>query len=129
MVGKRAARAVACGLLLPSMLLVTSRAYAQEAYNWLKYSLGGYGTVDVGYLCDNGRLDVAVHGEANGSLSIALGDDTPKTASFDGKNAKSPDGDYYNEAILQKATECDDRGAWPLVRISSGGQNLNVRWQ
>jgi hypothetical protein len=111
-------------LLLASM----SAAPAQEVYNWQKYTLPGYGAIDMGYFCDNSQLSVAIHGEANGSLSVALGDDAPKTMSFDGRNGMGPDG-YYTQAVVAKSVQCDNRGTWPVVRIAANGKNLNIRWQ
>ncbi len=118
------------GLLLLALLLVTtSKTSAQADYIWAKYSLAGYGAIDMGYNCDNGQLMVAVHGEAKGTLSIAFGDDDQKPTSFDGTNAMGPQG-YYSQALLEKPVVCDQRGNWPIISISSdGGPTLKIRWQ
>ena len=101
---------------------------AQDAYFWAKYTLADYGAIDMGYFCDNGTLNVAVHGEAKGSLSVAFGSDTPVSASFDGSNSTGPDG-YYTKAVVKKAAACDQRGSWPTVTItSSTGQSLTIRF-
>lgn len=117
-------------LLMASAILIagTSAASAQVAYNWAKYTLNGYGGLDVGYNCDNGRLMVAVHGEAKGSLSVALGDDAAQSFTFDGNNAMGPDG-YFTQGTLQKATQCDNKGSWPIISVTANGTTLKIRWQ
>lgn len=103
-------------------------APAQDAYFFAKYALTGYGAIDMGYFCDNGKLNVAVHGEAKGSLSVALGSDAPASAAFDGTNSIGPDG-YYKEAHVSVAAACDQRESWPPLTItSSTGQNLTIHW-
>lgn len=110
------------------LLAATTAAPAQETYYWQKYPLPGYGVVDLGSFCDNSQLSVAVHGEATGSLSVALGDDAPKTLSFDGRNGMGDDG-YYRQAVVTKPVECDNRGGWPVVTITANGKSLTIRWQ
>lgn len=106
----------------------TAIASAQAAdYYWAKYTLTGYGTFDMGFYCDNGTLNVAVHGEAKGTLSVSLGD-TPQSATFDGSNGMGPDG-YYSQAVVRKSVSCDQRGSWPPVAVTSGSQTFNIRWQ
>jgi hypothetical protein len=117
-------------LLLPLAFALASTvtASAQVAYNWAKYTLNGYGGLDVGYLCDNGRLMVAVHGEAKGSVSVALGDDAAQSFTFDGSNAMGPDG-YYAQDLLQKSAQCDNRGSWPIISVTANGTTLKIRWE
>ncbi|HET6276635.1 MAG TPA: hypothetical protein VFE16_11960 [Candidatus Cybelea sp.] len=117
-------------LLLPLALVLacTVTASAQVAYNWTKYTLNGYGGLDVGYLCDNGRLMIAVHGEAKGTLSVAFGDDAAQSFSFDGSNAMGPNG-YYAQNLLQKPVQCDNRGSWPIISVTSNGTTLKIRWE
>lgn len=114
-------------LLLSLLLVSVSTASAQEDYAWAKYTLNGYGAVDMGYICDNGRLMVAVHGEVKGSLSAALGDDDPKTSNFDGNNTMGPDG-FNTQILLQRTLECDQRASWPLVAVTANGTTLKIRW-
>lgn len=114
--------------MLSLLLASVSRASAQVEYVWAKYTLNGYGGVDMGYICDNGRLMVAVHGEIKGALSAGLGDDDPKTANFDGNNTMGPDG-FNTQILLQKAIECDQRGNWPIVAVTANGTTLKIRWQ
>ncbi len=122
-------RVAAIGLALALALASASKASAQADYIWAKYSLNGYGPIDMGYICDNGQLRVAVHGEAKGTLSIALGDDDPKPTSFDGNNAMGPEG-YYGQALFEKPVVCDQRGNWPIISINfEGGPTLKIRWQ
>jgi hypothetical protein len=119
----------ACAVLLVTLLLASvSTASAQTAYLWAKYTLSGYGVLDMGYTCDLGQLRVAVHGEAKGSLSVALGNDAPRSATFDGNNGMGPDG-YYTQALVEKSVQCDERGSWPPLSISaSGGPTLTIHW-
>ena len=114
-------------LVLSLLLVSVSRASAQEDYVWAKYALNGYGAVDMGYICDNGRLMVAVHGEVKGTLSAALGDDEPKTSNFDGNNTMGPDG-FNTQILLERTLECDQRASWPLVAVTSNGTTLKIRW-
>ena len=116
-------------LLAALVVAATATASAQAApYYWAKYTLAGYGALDMGFFCDNGTLNVAVHGEAKGTLSVSLGD-APQSATFDGSNGMGPDG-YYTQAVVRRSVSCDQRGSWPPVSItSSTGRKFNVRWQ
>lgn len=110
------------------LLIGRSPAAAQQTYFWATYALTGYGSIDMGYYCDDGALSVAVHGETKGSLSVSLGDVSSAPTSFDGSNGRGPDG-YYTQAVVRKAAACDQRGDWPVLTItSSTGQNLTIRW-
>ena len=121
-------RFASLGLLAGLLLASATAALAQVEYNWTKYNLVGYGGVDVGYNCDNGRLMVAVHGEAKGTVSVALGDDAAKSFDFDGSTNMGPDG-YYGQVELQKEAQCDNRGSWPIVALTYNGTTLKIRWQ
>jgi len=116
-------------VLLAAMLAAgAAAASAQVEYNWTKYNLVGYGGVDVGYNCDNGRLMVAVHGEAKGTVAVALGDDAAKSFDFDGTTVMGPDG-YNGQGLLQKDTQCDNRATWPIISLTYNGTTLKIRWQ
>lgn len=113
-----------------STLLLVSRApaSAQDAYFWAKYALAGYGSFDMGYFCDNDALNVAVHGETKGSLSVTLGNITSPMKAFDGSNGMGLDG-YYSQVIVKNAAPCDQRANWPTLTITAqDGENITIHW-
>lgn len=121
-------RLLIAGLFFVIALANAGLVSAQAYYTWNRYTISGYGAVDVGYRCQDSTLEIALHGEAQGGFLFSFNGYHTQLGFF-GSSSIGPNGYYDQKIYSQYNVDCSDRTTWaPLGLSSVGGSMLQFNW-